>query len=411
MAGLLAMEGLSRLGRFLMFAGLLFLGGMESAGAFTVESFDETNTQLQMASMRLVSGEQGASKFAGVGESPASLGLPKQPSAMVGGEQPGSRGDWNAATVQSAQGLSLYVASAVRAFFSYDATTGEPLGGSAGGSGTSTITVGGLNENVFVTIPDVFLVREYTREGEFVREVAGGIGANVEIPLFTPTSLLFNGAGELLIGDRGNQDIGELGRILRLRFNPSTSQYESLGTFVRNGSNFSPNDFAFGPNGNLFVSDFATQSVLEFSGSTGEFIRTFISDPRIVSLGGIEFAPNGDVFLGNGVSNLETQILRFDPNGGFLGVFASAQAFEGFAIGPDGQLYVSDTSDLTDQRILRYNIDTGLSEVFIPSGSGGLANPAGLAFGPAPIPEPDTSMALPGLFALFLVAGKGRFRS
>jgi WD40 repeat protein len=268
--------------------------------------------------------------------------------------------------------------------------------------------VGGPTENVFVTIPGFLLVEEFTKEGEFVRTVAGSNGPNVAIPLFDPTSLLFNSAGELLIGDRGNQDIGELGRILRLRFNPSTSQYESLGTFVRNGSNFSPTDFAFGPNGNLFVSDFATQSVLEFNGSTGEFIRTFISDPNIVTIGGIEFAPNGDLFLGNGVSNLESQILRFDSSGGFLGVFASAQSFAGATFGPDGQLYVSDTSDLANSRILRYNIDTGVSEVFIPSGSGGLVSPAGLAFGPAPIPEPAAGFALPGLFALLLTSRRGQ---
>src|SRR5690349_23363096 len=48
------------------------------------------------------------------------------------------------------------------------------------------------------------------------------------------------------------------------------------------------------------------------------------------------------------------------------------------AYGPDGNLYVTDTTN-----VLRFNGLTGaFLDVFIPAHSGGLDSPAGLAFGP-----------------------------
>jgi DNA-binding beta-propeller fold protein YncE len=44
----------------------------------------------------------------------------------------------------------------------------------------------------------------------------------------------------------------------------------------------SPRDVKFGPDGNLYVADFTTHSVLRFNGQTGAFIDTFIS-PGVLS--------------------------------------------------------------------------------------------------------------------------------
>ena len=51
----------------------------------------------------------------------------------------------------------------------------------------------------------------------------------------------------------------------------------------------------------LFVSSYANSSVLEYNGSTGAFVKTFVT-PESSSLDGAEglvFGPNGNLFVVN----------------------------------------------------------------------------------------------------------------
>jgi streptogramin lyase len=87
------------------------------------------------------------------------------------------------------------------------------------------------------------------------------------------------------------------------------------------------------------------------------------------------------------VSSQESQsVLRFDGmTGAVMGAFVPAGSGGlavpmGLVFGPDGSLYVS---SFGTGSILRYDGGTGaFIDAFVPTGSGGLDGPAGLAFGP-----------------------------
>jgi hypothetical protein len=107
---------------------------------------------------------------------------------------------------------------------------------------------------------------------------------------------------------------------------------------------------AFGPDGNLYLSTGSQSSVLEFDGTTGSFLGTFVPAGYggLNWAGGMAFAPDGDLYV---CSRLSNQILKYEgptspdglPPGQFLGVFANTQHISpfNFDFGPDGNVYVS----------------------------------------------------------------------
>ena len=102
----------------------------------------------------------------------------------------------------------------------------------------------------------------------------------------------------------------------------------------------------------------STNEVLRYDGSTGAFIDVFVS-------GGLSnpqesiFGPDGNLYVSNYIADT---VVRFDgTSGAFIDVFVSAGSggldrAQGLEFGPDGNLYVA--SENTDE-ILRYNGATG----------------------------------------------------
>jgi hypothetical protein len=136
----------------------------------------------------------------------------------------------------------------------------------------------------------------------------------------------------------------------------------------------------FGPDGNLYVNSFNTNSVLRYDGSTGAFLGVFASDDALVQNNICVFGPDGNLYVNNSDAN---SILRFNgatgafidtfvpPNSGGMN-FPSAMLF-----GPDNNLYVS---SLNTRSVLRYDGTTGaFIDAFVPAGGAGLA-PLGLFF-------------------------------
>ena len=127
----------------------------------------------------------------------------------------------------------------------------------------------------------------------------------------------------------------------------------NLGAIVQPGAGGLQNGggIAYGPDGNLYLNETSTNSILRYNGNTGAFQGVFVST-----------AGNGG--LDNTVGELPGVVL-----------VPGAITF-----GPDGNLYVASAN--TGQ-ILRYNGVTGaFLGVFVPSGSGGLAHPQQIVFGP-----------------------------
>jgi WD40 repeat protein len=104
----------------------------------------------------------------------------------------------------------------------------------------------------------------------------------------------------------------------------------------------------------------------------------------VLFIGGVLVSPAlaraPDLFLLSGAGQF-WQFVPYDwltgvgfVNGGFVNSGA-----EGLAFGPDGNLYISTTSN----QVQRYNGQTGaFIDTFVAAGSGGLLSPLGLVFGP-----------------------------
>jgi len=181
-----------------------------------------------------------------------------------------------------------------------------------------------------------------------------------------------------------------------LRFNGVTLDFIDEFTPKINESHA----ITFGPDGNLYIGQRITQDegvISRFDGLTGEFLGDFVP----LASGGLSH-PTGHVFGPRGKGNRELDlyvadgptgdILRYDGDTGeFLGVFVAGGtgglAFPyGLVFGPDGDLYIANLEGAA-AGVLRFEGPASRSpgafvELLIPSGSGGLIQPFGLLFGP-----------------------------
>jgi DNA-binding beta-propeller fold protein YncE len=122
----------------------------------------------------------------------------------------------------------------------------------------------------------------------------------------------------------------------------------------------------------------------EYSGTTGQFLfADSANNPNLQNPFSLAVGPDGNLYVSDltyfGVHRYNPQTLSFidtfvPRNSGGL-----EYAFD-LKFGPDGNLYVSDS---TNSAVRRYNGSTGASlGDFVPSGSGGLLHPSTIAFGP-----------------------------
>lgn len=112
----------------------------------------------------------------------------------------------------------------------------------------------------------------------------------------------------------------------------------------------------FGPDGNLYCSDFNNSQVLRFDGTSGTLLGVFVST-NLSSPTDLRFGPDANLYVGNRGSN---SITRFNgTTGAFIDTFVSGSELsqpETFDFGTDGVLYVG---SYANHSILRYNAATG----------------------------------------------------
>jgi sugar lactone lactonase YvrE len=166
--------------------------------------------------------------------------------------------------------------------------------------------------------------------------------------------------------------------------------------------------FAFGPDGNLYVASRFTDQVLEYAGRTGAYLGVVVpaganpsgTDP-LHAPWALTFGPDGNLYVAGVFSN---NVLRYNMTTGaideFISISAGVYCPKGLAFDSAGDLLVTNSNGgLTPStspinEVLRFQGPNSASPgtplpasgqsgaVFVPSGSGGLSNAEGLAFGP-----------------------------
>ena len=223
-------------------------------------------------------------------------------------------------------------------------------------------------------------------------------------PLDGPNMMAIHPSGDLLVTS------GETGAVLR--YDIESGAY--LGEFVAPGMLDAPYGLAFGPNGNLFVAGGAASGVvMEFDGTGGSFVRTFVESDTSGGLNharGMVFLPSGDLLV---VSHANDRVLRYDgATGAFVEQFNKGGTGSVLGLdspwcvrtGPEGDVYVSRTNrfslgatsgpdpdggpqplHFTNARIYQFDGVTGsLIRAYVQSLDSGILHPTGFDFIPDP---------------------------
>jgi hypothetical protein len=201
-----------------------------------------------------------------------------------------------------------------------------------------------------------------------------------------PSALIFGPDYNLYVADTSNSSV--------LRFSgsngmPLPAPGQPGAVFVPSGSAGldQPDGLAFGPDGNLYVSSSGSNTILRYSGSSGAPaapMSIFAGPGGLQQPGDLAFGPTGNLYVLNlGSANL----VAFEgPNppanapaaGTLLGTFVATGSGgltspAGFVFGPDGNVYVADSSTGS---VLRYSGASGaFLNTFVAAGSAGLNAP------------------------------------
>ncbi len=186
-----------------------------------------------------------------------------------------------------------------------------------------------------------------------------------------PTNVLNDGA---VFGPDGSLYVADYATNQILHFSATGTNLPSFGSGVLSN----PQGLAFGPDGDLYVTN-ADGAVDKFS-PTGTSLGTFIAagTDGLTNAKAIVWGPDGNAYVS---SYFNSEVIEFNATtGGFIKVFATGSGgFEDLTFGPDNNLYVASYGDNT---VYSYNGITGAALGAFVSG-GHLDNPYGLTFDPA----------------------------
>lgn len=262
----------------------------------------------------------------------------------------------------------LYVANSGNGTITEYSQSGAYLGVFASGmDGPGNLTVDHAGD-VLVTTVDGF--REYAPNGSLLLSVSttSAVG-QVQVAA----------NGDLLVNSYYGGDVLEYS---------STGQY--LGIFSNPGLQRAYYS-ALDAQGNLYVTDHVG-GVIEKISPTGTVDGGL--GAYVPGVAGIAFDTKGDLFAIMATYSYEhlysNTLIEFAPNGSLIGTLAYLTLGDptGLAIGPDGNLYVSDYSGNV---IAEYTPSGKYLGTFTATS---LNHPHGVAFGPASVPEPSSAVLL-----------------
>lgn len=213
-------------------------------------------------------------------------------------------------------------------------------------------------------------IKEYSGStGAFVNTfVASGSGGLVQ-----PTSMVFGPDGNLYVSDDGVQTVDRFeGPTGPNPGAPLPAAGQSGANFVapQSGGLSCPKELIFGPNGNLYVdstegattgetvSPTANIGVLEYNGTTGAFITTFVGSGAngVQNPRGLAFDQDGRLYVADWGTNA---ILRFDSQGNFIDDAVTPGAGSASSLLPFGTVFNAQgallVSNETGNSVVQYN--------------------------------------------------------
>jgi DNA-binding beta-propeller fold protein YncE len=175
------------------------------------------------------------------------------------------------------------------------------------------------------------------------------------------------------------------------RYNSLSGAY--LGEFVtsQSGGLNGPRGMIFGPDSNFYVSSRITGQVLRYNGTTGAFMDVFATSvPNGTQ--DVQFGPDGALWLANGGGGATGWLTRHDASTGALmsSWTVPGGSLDGMsmAFSPDNNYVL--VSNGFSHTVRRLNATTGADlGDFVQESSGGLTYPIAIVYYPR-IPEPAT---------------------
>jgi streptogramin lyase len=227
--------------------------------------------------------------------------------------------------------------------------------------------------NIFVNDIGNSSIQEFNgTTGAFITQVVAGP------PLSFPHEMAFGPNGSLYVSNFAGNNIVTV-----------TGGVASVFPTTPAGSIAGPTGLAFDSLGNLWVANSTSGIINEYNSTTGALIQQ-VSSGLINQPSGISFGPNGDLYIANFANN---NILVYDFTSKVVSVFATGNGLNGPAdvrFASDGDVYVANQ---TGNNILRFiPAANGLTGSFDKIFASGLSAPTYLLTG-RPVPEPS-SLAL-----------------
>lgn len=287
--------------------------------------------------------------------------------------------DW----IELGRGDNLFVADQADYVREYFSTSGYPVGNVGVGAMLDPYDcVFGADRQLYVAShANDRVVRVDVDTGVSTVFVSPGSGG-----LDGPSSLVFGPDGNLYVASRLTNSV--------IRYNGATGAV--IGTFVASGSGglSSPYGLTFGPNGNLFVTS-ANNTVIQYNGGTGALIGTFVSSGAgLNSPRGLVFKPDGNLLVSSFNSN---SVLEYHgATGAFIRVFnqqISPVGPWGIRVGPTGTIFVVRT-DPGNIRVYEYDATSGVFLRSYVRGDGPLPTPTGLDFRPGYVNDCNANLVL-----------------
>jgi WD40 repeat protein len=231
----------------------------------------------------------------------------------------------------------------------------------------------------------------------FISDINIGVGGVRDYGLngapeggLAPTAAL-SGPVQAIVGPDHNIYVTSIGSGEVLRYDGQTGAF--IDAFISGvahdssgGFDVGPLSLAFGPNGDLYVTNDLTNEVERYNGTTGALVATFGSS-HLSSPTGLVFDGSGNLYVASYNDNTIQEFVA--STGAFVRTLTSVGLVDiGFGlggpeqltIGPNGNLFVADfnSSDVEEYDLATGNPVNG--GIFVGGGSGGLAGATGLVF-------------------------------